>query len=79
MNPPGLCARVRACGADYSELARPVMITEDFSWYQRTLPGMFFFLGTGDSPALHSGAFNFDETILEAGADFWERLALNFH
>ena len=79
MNPPGLCARVRACGADYSELARPVMITEDFSWYQRYLPGMFFFLGAGDSPALHSGTFNFDETILEAGADFWERLALNFH
>ena len=79
MNPPGLCARVRACGADYAELARPVMITEDFSWYQRYLPGMFFFLGAGDSPALHSGTFNFDETILEAGADFWERLALNFH
>ena len=79
INPPELCDRVRACGADYLELPRPVMITEDFSWYQRYLPGMFFFLGTGDTPALHSGAFNFDETILEAGADFWERLALNFH
>ena len=78
MNPPELCARVRAAGMDYLELARPVMITEDFSWYQRYLPGMFFFLGVGGTPALHSGRFDFDETILEAGADFWERLARNF-
>lgn len=39
---------------------------------------MFFFLGAGDAPALHSGRFNFDEAILEAGADFWAALAQNF-
>lgn len=78
VNPPALCRRVRESGLEFAELARPVMITEDFSWYQRRLPGMFFFLGAGDAPALHSGRFNFDEAILEAGADFWAALAQNF-
>ena len=31
---------------------KPVMISEDFSWYQRHLPALFFFLGCGPSPAL---------------------------
>ena len=79
MNPPELCRRVRASGVDYRELERPVMITEDFSWYQRSLPGMFFFLGTGPSPALHSDNFNFDESVLDAGADFMEKIALQLN
>jgi hippurate hydrolase len=54
------------------------MTTEDFSWYQRHLPGMFFFLGIGPCPALQSNEFNFDESILDTGADFLEKLALNF-
>ncbi len=79
MNPPELCRRVRDSGVEYRELERPVMITEDFSWYQKRLPGMFFFLGTGPSPALHSDNFNFDESVLDAGADFLEQIALKFH
>ena len=79
MNPPELCDRVRACGADYLELDQPVMITEDFSWYQRSLPGMFFFLGTGPSPALHSDNFNFNESVLDAGAGFLEKIALQLN
>jgi hippurate hydrolase len=54
------------------------MITEDFSWYQRHLPGMFFFLGTGPSPALHADDFHFDESVLSVGAQFWKDLAKNF-
>ena len=55
------------------------MITEDFSWYQRHLPGMYFFLGVGPSPALQSDSFDFDESVLETGAAFLESLALHFH
>ena len=76
-NPPELYDRVRQL-VDFRELSRPSMITEDFSWYQKTLPGLFFFLGTGDSPALHSSDFDFDESVLEKGADFFEKLAENF-
>ena len=77
MNPPALYAKVRQA-VDFAELPAPSMITEDFSWYQKQLPGLFFFLGTGDSPALHADDFNFDENILEKGADFFEKLAENF-
>ena len=51
------------------------MTAEDFSWYQKTLPGLFFFLGLGDVPALHTDTFDFDEPILLKGADFFEKLA----
>ena len=67
--------RVRAAGVSFSQLEKPVMISEDFSWYQRHLPGMFFFLGTGPSPALHADDFHFDEGVLETGAAFWKTLA----
>ena len=56
-------------------LAEPCMTAEDFSWYQKHVPGMFFFLGLGDTPALHADTFDFDETILTKGADFFEVLA----
>ena len=78
MNPPEICDRVRSVGVDYAELARPAMTTEDFSWYQQVLPGMFFFLGTGTGPALHAADFDFDEGVLAAGADLFEKLALNY-
>ena len=54
------------------------MTAEDFSWYQKYLPGMFFFLGLGDTPALHADTFDFDESILVKGADFFESLAEKF-
>ena len=58
-----------------AELEEPCMTAEDFSWYQKHVPGVFFFLGLGDTPALHGDTFDFDETILTKGADFFEALA----
>ena len=78
VNPPELLARVRAAGVQFGELERPVMVTEDFSWYQRHLPGLFFLLGIGPCPALQAEDFNFDETALETGADFLESIALSY-
>lgn len=74
INPEDLYNKVRAL-VPFRELEAPSMITEDFSWYQRHLPGVFFFLGTGDSPALHSDNFDFPEEILLSGADFFEKIA----
>lgn len=76
-NPPELYRRARAA-VPFQDLAQPAMTAEDFSWYQRYLPGLFFFLGVGDTPALHSDNFDFDEAVLEIGADFFEALAENF-
>jgi len=74
MNPPVLYDKVRTM-VDFHELEAPSMITEDFSWYQRHLSGVFFFLGTGDSPALHANNFDFPEDILLKGAQFFEKIA----
>ena len=60
------------------ELAEPCMTAEDFAWYQKHVPGVFFFLGLGDTPALHADTFDFDETVLLKGADFFENLAENY-
>ena len=77
MNPPELCRRVEKVAA-FQHLEAPFMPSEDFSCYQQYVPGMFFFLGIGDTPALHANNFNFDEEILVKGADFFEKLAEKF-
>lgn len=76
-NPPDLLARAEAI-CPVSRLDRPALITEDFSWYQRTLPGLFFFLGCGPAPALHAPDFQFDERVLARGADLFTRIAEEF-
>ena len=74
MNDAALMERVQQA-APVRMLEMPTMTAEDFSWYQRRLPGMFFFLGLGDTPALHADNFDFDEAILTKGADFFMKLA----
>ncbi len=77
MNPEDLYRRV-AESAEFRLLEEPSMTAEDFSWYQRRLPGLFFFLGLGDTPPLHADTFDFDDSILWKGADFFEKLAETF-
>ena len=77
LNPEDLYEKVKAA-VDFAELPEPSMTSEDFSFYQRRVPGMFFFLGLGDTPALHADNFDFDESILVKGADFFQKLAENF-
>ena len=77
MNPAGLYDRIRKL-VSFREMEEPSMIAEDFAWYQKYIPGVFFFLGAGDVPALHADDFDYDESILVKGADFFEKLAENF-
>lgn len=78
MNPPELLDRLRACGLHFETLDAPVLLSEDFSWYQKHLSGAFFFLGVGPGPELQAEDFNFDEAVLKTGADFWEALAMGY-
>lgn len=56
-------------------LDAPALAAEDFAFYQRVVPGVFFFLGTGRTPELHAPDFNFDdETVLPRGVEFLKRL-----
>ena len=62
---------------------QPLMISEDFSFYQQVVPGCFVLLGAGNegkgyvSP-LHSSNFNFDEAVLLKGIDFFEDILKSF-
>ena len=74
LNPADLYHKTKAL-TGFEELPEPSLTSEDFSFYQRRIPGMFFFLGLGDVPSLHNSGFDFDETLLLHGADFFEQIA----
>lgn len=57
--------------ADYA----PSLAAEDFSRYQHKAPGMFMWLGIGDTAALHNGKLIVPEEVLPIGVDAWLRLA----
>lgn len=51
-------------------LKEPLMLAEDFSFYQKVVPGAFMFLGTKTKQkhaSLHSPQFDFDNDILLSG------------
>ena len=55
---------VTLAGKNYEELKEPLMLAEDFAFYQREVPGIFFYVGTKTakySSGLHTETFNFNE------------------
>lgn len=65
---------------DYIELSEPLMLSEDFSYYQKAIPGIFFFLGTKSekyNSGLHTETFNFNEDILNKAVHLYLELALH--
>ncbi len=73
-NDPALLQAAMAV-ADIKPLPKPSWLSEDFSCYQQHIPGVYFFLGAGDGPALHSPDFDFPLEILEKGLALWTDLA----
>ena len=58
-------------------LESPALAAEDFSFYQKAVPGVFFFLGVGQTPELHAPDFCFDdEAVLPKGVEFLKRLLM---
>ena len=58
-------------------LEAPALAAEDFSCYQKAVPGVFFFLGVGNTPELHAPDFCFDdEAVLPKGVEFLKRLLM---
>jgi amidohydrolase len=63
---------VRAVGQENVEESPIRMTSEDFSFYQTVVPGVFFFLGSGDpgkgtTAPHHSPRFNVDDRVLPTG------------
>lgn len=89
-NDPALTARMvpslqRALGAANVSEGRPTTTAEDFSAYQKKVPGLFFFLGVtpkGANPATvapnHSPKFFADEGALVPGMKALGTVALDF-
>ena len=72
-NPPAFWELVQnKCSA--KQLCRTFWTADDFSFYQKEVPGLYFLLGMGDTPPLHSPAFSFDEAVLSTGADLFFQL-----
>lgn len=78
INDRGLYDEIRplllSLSGGYEELAEPLMISEDFSFYGLDRPSAFFLLGTGTGISLHSVNFDFDESVLLSGFELYMKL-----
>lgn len=63
-----------ALGDTLELVGEPLLIAEDFAFYQRHLPGLFMLLGTGTGIALHADNFRMDERILVRGLETYRTL-----
>lgn len=57
----------------------PMMLAEDFAYYQESVPSLFFMLGVkneelGYTHQLHSSKFNFNEEVLLEGIELYNRI-----
>ena len=61
------------------DIDKPVMSSEDFSYYINENPGGMFFLGMGeDSPGLHTNTYDFNDKALKNGIKFFVHSTIHF-
>ncbi|NLZ53939.1 MAG: amidohydrolase [Thermoanaerobacteraceae bacterium] len=65
------------------KLSKPVMGSEDFSFFQEKVPGAYFFLGgknaeKGIFPLAHNSLYNFDEGAMLTGISMMAAIAYKF-
>ena len=70
-NPPEIvdeaCERWRAVRLPVVQLDEPMRWSEDFGWYLKRVPGMYFGVGAGTShPALHTAGYDFNDRVIPA-------------
>ena len=63
-------ARFRAAGLPVRYLDEPMRWSEDYGWYLKRRPGMYFGIGSGeDYPGLHTDAYCFDDSLIPIALD----------
>ncbi len=87
-NDPALVAQTipalaRVFGENNVRQIGPQMVAEDFSYYQKQIPGFFYFIGVrneskGFVHAVHTPEFDLDEDVLPLGVQALTSAALNF-
>lgn len=70
---------IEIVGYENLKIIEPQMTAEDFSYYQKKIPGLFFFLGVknqekGHTFPLHNSKFNFNDEILITGIQIYADL-----
>lgn len=68
---------------DEYQVIEKMTVSEDFSFYQQVVPGMFIMLGSrnktkGYTYPLHHSKFNFDEKVLLKGVEYYNRIAKSY-
>lgn len=77
INDPELTERLKQLAGDRYMSIEPQTIAEDFSEYQKEIPGVFLFMGCGDEAhhePLHSDTFDFDERALLHSVALFEQI-----
>lgn len=76
---------IRAAGKENVVVTQPVTMAEDFSFYQRVVPGFFFFLGAYPAemnlktqPTHHTADFMIDEKALTTGVKAFLHLTFDY-
>ena len=62
---------------NFYKIEKPFLTSEDFSYYQQYMPGLFFFLGTGMDLPLHNGSYDLNEDVLPTGVEIFKALLMN--
>lgn len=74
-NDQRLIASLCSLDANIHDELTPTMAAEDFACYQEYAPGVMLWMGIGDTPPLHNGAFYIPEEILPKGVALWLKIA----
>lgn len=69
-NNPAVLARareqLRRLGIEPQELNEPMRWSEDFGWFTKAIPGIYFGLGAGEChPGLHTESYEFNDALLK--------------
>ena len=80
LSDPALTARVRAAAEALVGPENVVdmalrMGSEDFAFYAQKVPGVYCFVGNGDTPNVHHPMYVFDQKNLPVGAAYWVAVA----
>lgn len=75
----------KAAGADHVMLIKAITGAEDFSFYQKKIPGLYFFVGgkpldvkPEDAPSHHTPIFYIDESGMKTGIKAMVNLTLDY-
>ena len=56
------------------ELAEPIRASEDFGFYKKFAPCMFFFVGMGKCPSLHHDDYRFDDDVIPVAINLFKEI-----